>query len=179
MIDVDGYRLNVGMVILREDGRVFWARRIRHDGWQFPQGGINTDETPLEAMHRELHEETGLTETDVEVLCETPGWLRYRLPACFIRKDQHPPCIGQKQVWFLLRMTCGEERFNLNQAKPEFDGYEWVDYWQPLDEVVKFKRRVYEQALRHFAPSAQGFASSASILTQTPASPKQPQRRRG
>lgn len=168
MIDVDGYRLNVGMVIMREDGSVLWARRIRHDGWQFPQGGINSDETPIEAMHRELHEETGLAASDVEVLCETPGWLRYRLPACFIRKDQRPPCIGQKQVWFLLRMTCAEEKLNFNQSKPEFDGYKWVDYWQPLDEVVKFKRRVYEQALVHFTDAAQAFAPQAPILARTP-----------
>lgn len=178
MIDVDGYRLNVAMVIMREDGRVFWARRIHHDGWQFPQGGINTDETPIEAMHRELHEETGLTANDVDVLCETPGWLRYRLPACFIRKDQRPPCIGQKQVWFLLRMNCGEEKLNLNQQKPEFDGYQWVDYWQPLDGVVKFKRRVYEQALMHFAQPAQTLAPNAPILAQMPADLASPQRRR-
>lgn len=173
MIDVDGYRLNVGMVILRDDGRVFWARRIRHDGWQFPQGGMNSDETPIEAMHRELQEETGLTPDDVTVLSETPGWLRYRLPACFVRKNQRPPCIGQKQVWFLLHMNCGEEKLNLGQNKPEFDGYEWVDYWQPLSQVVKFKRRVYEQALVHFSKPAQALATTSSILDQMPDGLKQ------
>ena len=80
VIDPDGYRPNVGIVLMHPDGRVFWARRVRRDGWQFPQGGMNTDETPLEAMYRELREETGLLPEHVAVLGATPGWLRYRLP---------------------------------------------------------------------------------------------------
>ena len=60
MIDPDGYRPNVGIVLMRADGQVFWARRVRRDGWQFPQGGMRSDETPAEAMYRELQEETGL-----------------------------------------------------------------------------------------------------------------------
>ena len=73
MIDPDGYRPNVGIVLMHPDGRVFWARRVHRDGWQFPQGGMNTDETPLEAMYRELREETGLLPEHVEVLGATPG----------------------------------------------------------------------------------------------------------
>jgi putative (di)nucleoside polyphosphate hydrolase len=71
MIDVDGYRLNVGIVLLNPCGQVFWARRVQRDGWQFPQGGMNTDETPDEAMYRELEEETGLRADQVEVLGST------------------------------------------------------------------------------------------------------------
>ena len=87
MIDPDGFRPNVGIVLMRPDGRVFWARRVRRDGWQFPQGGMNTDETPLEAMYRELREETGLLPEHVDVLGATPGWLRYRLPPRAIRAN--------------------------------------------------------------------------------------------
>jgi len=105
VIDPDGYRPNVGIVLMRQDGQVFWARRVRRDGWQFPQGGMNTDETPVEAMYRELHEETGLLPEHVEVLGATPGWLRYRLPARAIRRNERQVCIGQKQVWFLLRLA--------------------------------------------------------------------------
>ena len=108
MIDPDGYRPNVGIILMREDGRVFWARRAYRDGWQFPQGGMNSDETPLEAMYRELREETGLQPEHVEVLGATPGWLRYRLPRRFVRRNERPICIGQKQVWFLLRFL-GDE----------------------------------------------------------------------
>src|SRR5690606_27114971 len=88
VIDPDGYRPNVGIVLMRQDGRVFWARRVRRDGWQFPQGGMNTDETPLEAMYRELREETGLLPEHVAVLGVTPGWLRYRLPQRAIRRHE-------------------------------------------------------------------------------------------
>src|SRR5688572_1894858 len=109
VIDPDGYRPNVGIVLMHPDGRVFWARRIHRDGWQFPQGGMNTDETPMEAMYRELREETGLLPDHVAVLGVTPGWLRYRLPQRAIRRSDRLVCIGQKQVWYLLQFT-GDER---------------------------------------------------------------------
>ena len=157
MIDVDGYRLNVGIVLLNADGRLFWARRVNRDGWQFPQGGMRSDETPLEAMYRELEEETGLTATHVEVLASTRGWLRYKLPHRYIRQNQHPTCIGQKQVWFLLKLACDEQAFRLDAGdKPEFDIWRWVDFWYPAEHVVNFKRDVYERALRHFAPLVEG-----------------------
>ena len=105
MIDPDGYRPNVGIVLMHPDGRVFWARRVHRDGWQFPQGGMNTDETPLEAMYRELREETGLLPDHVAVLGVTPGWLRYRLPPRAIRRHDRLVCVGQKQVWFLLQFS--------------------------------------------------------------------------
>jgi putative (di)nucleoside polyphosphate hydrolase len=153
MIDPDGFRPNVGIVLARDDGRVFWARRAGKDGWQFPQGGMNTDETPIEAMFRELTEETGLRPEHVDVLGQTPGWLRYRLPRRYRRRDQKPVCIGQKQVWFLLRFLADEDAFDLHAGdKPEFDRYRWVDFWYPVRHVIPFKRRVYVRALRHLEP---------------------------
>lgn len=153
MIDPDGYRPNVGIVLLRDDGRLFWARRINRDGWQFPQGGMRSDETPLEAMYRELEEETGLLPEHVEVLAATPGWLRYRLPRRYLRRNERPVCIGQKQVWFLLRFLGQESHLRLDaNEKPEFDIWRWVDFWYPAQNVVMFKRQVYERALRQFAP---------------------------
>ncbi len=155
VIDPDGYRPNVGIVLLQGDGRVFWARRVSRDGWQFPQGGMNSDETPLEAMYRELREETGLMPEHVDVLASTPGWLRYRLPQRFVRRHERPTCIGQKQVWFLLRFNGVEADLRLDLCEePEFDSWTWVDFWHPLDNVVVFKREVYERALRHLAPFA-------------------------
>src|SRR5699024_1394066 len=148
MIDPDGFRPNVGIVLAREDGRVFWARRAGKDGWQFPQGGMNTDETPIEAMYRELEEETGLLPDHVELLGQTPGWLRYRLPRRYRRRHQRPVCVGQKQVWFLLRFLAGDEAFDLEAAdKPEFDRYRWVDFWSPVRHVMPFERRDYVRAL--------------------------------
>ncbi|HET9047861.1 MAG TPA: RNA pyrophosphohydrolase [Chiayiivirga sp.] len=170
MIDPDGYRPNVGIILMHADGRVFWARRARRDGWQFPQGGMRSDETPVEAMYRELEEETGLREEHVEVLAETPGWLRYRLPRRLLRPDQHPLCIGQKQVWFLLRLLADEDQVKLDRhTRPEFDRWQWVDFWYPLDHVVSFKREVYVRALQHLAPSAQAVAEAAAILGFGPA----------
>ncbi len=170
MIDPDGYRPNVGIILMHADGRVFWARRARRDGWQFPQGGMRSDETPVEAMYRELEEETGLRQEHVEVLAETPGWLRYRLPRRLLRHDQHPLCIGQKQVWFLLRLVADEDQVKLDRhTRPEFDRWQWVDFWYPLDHVVPFKREVYVRALQHLAPSAQAVAAAAAILGFGPA----------
>jgi putative (di)nucleoside polyphosphate hydrolase len=155
VIDPDGYRPNVGIVLMRPNGQVFWARRVRRDGWQFPQGGMRTDETPVEAMYRELREEIGLSSEHVEVLGATPGWLRYRLPSHLIRHDQSLICVGQKQVWFLLRLLGDESLLRLDLTDtPEFDHWRWVDYWYPAKHVVTFKRNVYLRALRHLEPLA-------------------------
>lgn len=167
MIDPDGYRPNVGIVLMRTDGRLFWARRVNRDGWQFPQGGMNSDETPLEAMYRELHEETGLRPDHVEVLGSTPGWLRYRLPRRCLRPGSRPMCIGQKQVWFLLKMLADESDLRLDVTeKPEFDSWRWVDFWYPVDNVVAFKREVYVRALHHLSEPARQVAGEEAVPVQ-------------
>lgn len=153
MIDSDGFRPNVGIILSNDRGQVLWARRIGQDAWQFPQGGIKHDETAEDALYRELLEEVGLREGDVEVLACTRGWLRYRLPKRMVRYNSQPVCIGQKQKWFLLRMLSGDDRVNLGHSgNPEFDGWRWVSYWYPLDQVVAFKRDVYRKALKELAP---------------------------
>ncbi len=148
MIDSDGYRLNVGIILCNDQGKLFWARRAGMDSWQFPQGGIKSHETPEAAMFRELHEETGLKQQHVEVIGSTRRWLNYNLPRRYIRKDSHPLCIGQKQRWFLLRLTSTEKhvRFDCSE-RPEFDDWRWVHYWHPLKNVVYFKKAVYRKAL--------------------------------
>lgn len=153
MIDSEGYRANVGIILSNDARRLFWAKRIGQRSWQFPQGGIRWDETPEEAMFRELTEEIGLRPCHVEIIGCTKGWLRYRLPKRLIRHHSRPLCIGQKQVWFLLRMVGSESdvRLDLSQ-RPEFDHWRWVDYWYPLKAVVPFKRQVYLRALRELAP---------------------------
>ena len=153
VIDADGFRANVGIILVNDENRLFWGRRVGQDAWQFPQGGIKADETPREAMFRELEEEVGLRPDQVEVLGETSRWLRYRLPRRYIRRHSRPLCIGQKQRWFLLRVNCAESDFCLDRFdKPEFDSWRWVDYWEPVREVIYFKRRVYERALEELAP---------------------------
>jgi len=153
VIDSDGFRPNVGIILSNDQGQVLWARRIGQDAWQFPQGGIKHDETAEDALYRELLEEVGLREGDVEVLACTRGWLRYRLPKRMVRYNSQPVCIGQKQKWFLLRMLSCDDRVNLGHSgNPEFDGWRWVSYWYPLDQVVAFKRDVYRKALKELAP---------------------------
>ena len=153
MVDEDGYRANVGIIVVNHKRRLLWARRIGQDAWQFPQGGIHEGETPEQALYRELHEELGLRVEDVEVLGCTQGWLRYRLPKNLIRYYSKPLCIGQKQKWFLLRLMGSEDkiRFDLTPS-PEFDGWRWVSYWFPLRQVISFKRQVYRRALQELAP---------------------------
>jgi putative (di)nucleoside polyphosphate hydrolase len=149
VIDSDGFRPNVGIILANQYNEVLWARRIGQDSWQFPQGGIKATETPEQALYRELYEEVGLTQGDVEIIAQTRGWLRYRLPKKLIRHNSQPLCIGQKQKWFLLRMLSDDACVSMNQsASPEFDGWEWVSYWYPLGQVVSFKREVYRQALK-------------------------------
>ncbi len=153
MIDSKGFRPNVGIILANDVGELLWARRIGQDAWQFPQGGIQRDESPEAALYRELNEEVGLGPADVAVLGATRGWLHYRLPPHLIRRRQKPTCIGQKQVWFLLRLVSEESRVRFDTTdQPEFDDWSWVSYWHPLSEVVSFKRDVYARALEQLAP---------------------------
>jgi putative (di)nucleoside polyphosphate hydrolase len=153
VIDSDGFRPNVGIILSDARGRVLWARRIGQDAWQFPQGGIQRDETPEQAMYRELAEEVGLRPEHVEIMGATRDWLHYHLPKRFIRRNQKPLCIGQKQIWFMLRLIADEKEVCFHHCDhPEFDCWRWVDYWYPLGEVVSFKREVYRLALDELAP---------------------------
>ena len=148
------YRPNVAALMVNEKGRLLVCERLLNPGaWQFPQGGIKVNETPEQAVYRELMEEVGLEQQHVEMLGETTGWLRYRLPKRYLRFGNKPLCIGQKQRWFLLRFIGKEEDVKLDQyEKPEFDDWRWVNYWAPTKEIVFFKRRVYEKALHELAP---------------------------
>ena len=153
MIDSEGYRANVGIILSNPDGKVFWARRVGQNAWQFPQGGIDKQESPEVAMYRELYEETGLKPGDVRVLGCTKEWLRYCLPKRYVRRNQRPVCVGQKQIWYMLLMTGSESHVDLSVGpKPEFDNWRWVDYWEPSKEVIFFKRNVYKKALKELQP---------------------------
>ena len=152
MIDEDGFRQGVGIVLVNSKRQVFLAKRIGKAAWQFPQGGIKAKESPEEAMFRELKEEIGLQAEDVKVLSSTRRWLRYRLPKRLVRHYSKPICIGQKQKWFLLQLVNKDAQIDLTMTDtPEFDSWAWVSYWYPLTQVVAFKRRVYSLAMKEFA----------------------------
>ena len=150
MIDADGFRSNVGIVLCNARRELFWGERVGRGGWQFPQGGIAEGESLVDAMYRELNEEIGLGRDDVRELGRTKGWLRYRLPPRFRQPARQPLCVGQKQVWFLLELTAPESAIRLDIATPEFARWRWVDPAVPAAEVIFFKRRVYRRALAQF-----------------------------
>lgn len=204
MIDSDGYRPNVGIVVANRLGQVLWARRVGgHDAWQFPQGGMQQGEKPEQALYRELEEEVGLKAEHVRVLACTDGWLRYQLPS-HMRRDHRRPngrsngrnrsargaprnaqsaksgrhgkarepvaFKGQKQKWFLLEMLGDDDLIRFDQCdKPEFDGFEWVSYWYPVNKVIEFKRDVYRRALKQLAmklPAASDLSSSVIATSE-------------
>ena len=148
MIDKDGYRPNVGIILCNAKNEVFWGKRIREHSWQFPQGGIKQGESPEQAMFRELHEEVGLHPHHVKILGRTKDWLRYDVPEQWIKREWRGSYKGQKQIWYLLRLVGRDCDVSLRATKhPEFDAWRWNNYWVPLDVVIEFKRDVYRRAL--------------------------------
>lgn len=148
MIDRDGYRPNVGIILCNKRNEVFWGKRVHEHAWQFPQGGIKSGESPVEAMYRELDEEVGLERQHVKIIGRTKGWLRYDVPTQFVRRETRGIYKGQKQIWFLLRLIGLDSDVSLRKSKqPEFDAWRWHEFYVPLDAVIEFKRDVYRQAL--------------------------------
>ncbi len=153
MIDEQGYRSGVGIILVNANRQIFLGKRLGMDAWQFPQGGVRQDETLEQTMYRELQEEIGLQQEDVKIITQSKEWLCYDLPKRLIRRRTQPVCIGQKQKWFLLRLVNQEANINLLATDdPEFDSWAWVSYWYPLRQIVSFKRKVYEEVMREFAP---------------------------
>ena len=152
MIDRDGYRPNVAIVLVNSRNQVFWGKRIKEHAWQFPQGGIKQGETPEQAMFRELHEETGLEPQHVRVLGRTRDWLHYNVPNHWVKREWRGTYKGQKQIWFLLRLVGRDCDISLRASgHPEFDAWRWHDYWVPLEAVIDFKRESYRMALEQLA----------------------------
>ncbi len=153
VVDQQGYRLNIGIIIANASGHLFWGRRIGQDAWQFPQGGLLPEEPLEDALYRELYEEVGLQAEDVEIVAQTKQWLHYNLPDQFIRRHSKPVVIGQKQKWFLLKLKVSEQKIRLNMsASPEFDSWRWVDCDTPPKHVIYFKRHIYRDVLKEFKP---------------------------
>ena len=157
MLDREGYRPNVGIVLLNSHNEVFWGKRVGQHSWQFPQGGIQHGESPEQAMYRELHEEVGLLPEHVQIIGRTRDWLRYDVPEEYLRRQNatriHRTAYrGQKQIWFLLRLVGLDSDIQLRASEhPEFDAWRWVPFWIQLDAVIDFKRDVYQLALSELA----------------------------
>ena len=148
MLDREGYRPNVGIILVNARNEVFWGKRVREHAWQFPQGGIKHGETPEQAMYRELFEEVGLRPEHVQILGRTREWLRYEVPRQWVKREFRSTYRGQKQIWFLLRLLGRDCDVSLRASEhPEFDAWRWSSFWVPLDSVIEFKREVYQLAL--------------------------------
>ena len=169
MLDREGFRPNVGIILLNQKNQVFWGKRIRTHSWQFPQGGIDRGESPEQAMFRELHEEVGLLPEHVRIVARTRDWLRYEVPDRFIRRDARGHYKGQKQIWYLLQLVEPDWNINLRATShPEFDAWRWNDFWVPLDVVVEFKRGVYEMALTELSRYLPRFDNRGRAYRGTP-----------
>ena len=144
----EGYRPNVAMVVINSMNKVLICRRKNTRTWQFPQGGIDNGEDIKKAMYRELAEEVGLSKADVILVGESEGTITYEIPKTIRSKVLGGKFKGQEQKWFLLKLKKDNSEIKLdNEAFPEFDKYEWVSFWQPLNRIVDFKREAYREAL--------------------------------
>lgn len=147
-LDKEGYRANVGIILLNENNQVFWGKRAKEHSWQFPQGGIKPSESAEAAMFRELFEETGLLPQHVRIMGRTRDWLRYDVPKHWVKREWRGSYRGQKQIWFVLRFLGQDSDIYLQATpSPEFDNWKWLDYWAAISEVIDFKKHVYECAL--------------------------------
>ena len=153
MIDKDGYRKNIGIILCNSKNELLLCKRIKENSWQFPQGGFEKNESSEDAMFRELFEEIGLQKNNIAILGKTKKWLKYDLPKKYQRKTNNQLCVGQKQIWFLLRLISNDQSINLYTSKnPEFDSWKWVSEKKPLEVVISFKKNVYIEALNELLP---------------------------
>ena len=162
MADGKPYRPNVGVALFNASGRVLIGRRFRDDGpeiilpgleWQMPQGGIDGDENPRDAVMRELWEETGAVSADY--LGET-DWLSYDFPPLAVASSHRLAKFrGQRQKWFALRFTGHDDEIDpltpRNGQPAEFDAWRWERLDRVADLVVPFRREVYRGVAQRFA----------------------------
>ena len=138
-------RQGVGIIVLNQKNEVFVGKRKDNpiDKWQMPQGGININETPFNAMRRELKEETSITK--IKVLKEIKNWFEYELPPNLLGKIWKGKFRGQKQKWFIVKFIGDESEINLNTEHPEFIEWKWLDYNLLPEVIVDFKKDVYKK----------------------------------
>ena len=167
MIDRDGYRPNVAIVLCNAKNEVFWGKRIKEHSWQFPQGGIKSGESPEDAMFRELEEETGLLREHVRILGRTKNWLHYSVPNHWVKREWRGTYKGQKQIWYLLKLTGRDCDIKLRASShPEFDAWRWHDYWVPLDTRDRIQARCV-QAGAAAAGALSGAAATCGFTRPT------------
>lgn len=146
------YRPCVGLMLMNDQGKIFVGQRNDRfeDAWQMPQGGVDEGESPRDAALRELQEEIGVTPDLVEVVAETDGWLPYDLPHDIVPKIWKGRYRGQEQKWFLMRFLGTDDQIDIQTDHPEFTRWKWQDPDRLIEEIVPFKREVYERVMEAF-----------------------------
>ena len=140
-------RTGVGIAVLNSKNKVFVGKRKDNpfDKWQMPQGGVDSNEPLLQAMKRELLEETSIQ--NIEVLKEFDQWLEYELPEDLIGRIWKGKYRGQKQKWFVVKFLGNDNEININTKNAEFMEWKWIDMNLLPDLIVLFKKHVYEKVL--------------------------------
>lgn len=148
------YRPCVGIMLFNKTGQVFVGNRIDVPGdhWQMPQGGIDPGETPEQAAWRELYEEVGTR--NASLIEESQTWYPYDLPPALSRKVWKGKYRGQTQRWFAFRFLGQDDEINLTLHKPEFGEWCWLDLKDLPEQIVPFKRPIYERVIVEFADLA-------------------------
>lgn len=146
------YRPCVGVMLINDDGHAFVGQRVDrdYDAWQMPQGGVDKGEAPRDAALRELGEETGVTPDLVEIVAESNQWLPYELPYDLVPKLWKGKYRGQEQKWFLMRFNGTDDQVNIVTEHQEFSRWQWMPVQDLIDNIVPFKRSVYEAVLKEF-----------------------------
>ena len=140
-------RTGVGVVVLNKKNQVFVGKRKDNPKkhWQMPQGGVDQGETYLDAMKRELSEETSIK--NIEILKEVNGWTEYELPDYLLGKIWKGKYRGQKQKWFIVRFLGTDKEINLKTNHPEFIDWKWIETQELPSVIVHFKKKLYENLL--------------------------------
>ena len=146
------YRPCVGIVLIN-NGSIFAGQRLdyKSDAWQMPQGGIEENESPIRAAIRELKEETGIKKKHIKIILESKNWINYDLPKELIPKLWNGKFVGQSQKWFAMEFLGSDSDVNINTKNPEFTKWQWMTKNKLLDNIVPFKKRVYENILSQFS----------------------------
>ena len=140
-------RIGVGAIVLNDENKVFVGKRKDNpiDKWQMPQGGVNKNENFLNAMKRELKEETSIN--SIEIIKEFDEWLEYELPKDLLGIIWKGKFRGQKQKWFITRFIGNDNEINIDTKYPEFIEWKWIEIDKLPDVIVDFKRNVYKKIL--------------------------------